>query len=223
MPQTPQITDLQYLRESFLNAASMIRRPGIDELLKYLSRTDFYTAPASTKYHGAWEGGLCQHSLDVYEEMKRLAKAYPELQAYAEKQKLPLEESMAIVSLFHDVCKINFYKPETRNRKNRDGVWESYTSYGVKERFAYGGHGSKSVFIIQYYIKLEPAEAVAVNCHMGIGDGRDHISEAYADNLLAWMLHVADEAACFVPYTPLPRADDIPGACDADISEPAAE
>ena len=130
--------------------------------------------------------------------MKRLSAAYPELNEFASSKNLNLDESIAITALFHDLCKVNFYKTEQRNRKNSAGEWESYDAYTVSERLRYGGHGSKSVFIVQYYIKLRAEEAVAINCHMGIGDGKDHISEAYEENILAWLLHVADEAACYV-------------------------
>lgn len=198
MPYTPQTQDLQKLRSSFEDTASKIKRDGIDRLLAWLDKSDFYTAPASTKYHGDWPGGLCSHSLDTLDEMCRLARAYPELGEYAAAHKLDLDESMDIVSLFHDLCKVNFYKPEKRNRKNEDGVWESYDAYTIDEKYKFGGHGSKSVFLIQNFIQLRPEEAAAVNCHMGIGDGQDHISEVYEQNPLAFLLHVADEAACFV-------------------------
>ena len=151
-----------------------IHREGLEELLDWLLKADFFTAPASTRYHGAYAGGLCEHSS---------------------------EESLAIAALFHDVCKVNFYTTEYRNKKI-DGVWQEIPFYTVDERYHFGGHGSKSVYQVQYFMKLTPEEAAAINCHMGFSDGnagtvRD-VSDAYEQFPLAWIIHVADEAATFL-------------------------
>ena len=99
----------------------------MDDLMAWLEKSDFYSAPASTKYHDANPGGLLYHSLRVYDELKRVLAAYPEIKAS--------EESIVIVSLFHDLCKANFYTVEKRNHKNEQGAWESYDSYAVKRSF----------------------------------------------------------------------------------------
>ena len=180
-------------RERFNTLCGGILRPGTDELMAWLSGSDFYEAPASRRNHGAEPGGLLAHSLNVYDELKRLLSAYPEVRA--------TEETTAIVSLFHDLCKVNFYKPEIRRRKNDDtGIWESYTAYEISEKYCFGGHGSKSVFLLQNFIKLTPEEAVAINCHMGAYDDPEgkYVSKAYEQYPLAWALHVADEAAAFL-------------------------
>lgn len=176
-------------KERFLLLCSAIHRDGIDNLMSWLESSDFYTAPASTRYHGSHTGGLLAHSLNVYDELKRLLTAYPEVQA--------TEETVAIVALFHDLCKVNFYATEKRNRKNEDGRWESYDAYTIKEKFCFGGHGSKSVFIVQNFIKLTPEEAVAINCHMGSFDNQN-VGQTYEQFPLAWVLHVADEAATYI-------------------------
>lgn len=162
----------------------------MDELLAWLERSDFYTAPASARFHGNYSGGLLDHSLNVHDELKRLLVAYPEIEVS--------DDTAAVVSLFHDLCKVNMYAVEKRNRKNAQGFWETYDAFTIDEKFCYGGHGSKSVFIAQNFIKLTPEEAVAINCHMGIGDGSTHVDKAYAQNPLAWLLHVADESATFL-------------------------
>ena len=177
-------------KERFLSLCSNIKRDGIQDLLDWLERSDFYTAPASTRFHGCHEGGLLQHSLNVYDEMKRLIAVYPEIEAS--------EETIIIVSLFHDLCKVNFYATEKRNRKNDKGQWESYDSYTIKEKFCFGGHGSKSMFIAQSFFKLKPEEAVAINCHMGASEGDKYVFGAYEKNWLAWLLHVADESASYI-------------------------
>lgn len=178
-------------KERFNNiCAQVIKRTGIDKLLEWLERSDFYTCPASTRFHGAFPGGLLEHSLNVYDELYRLLKVYPEIQ-------VP-EDSVAVASLFHDLCKVNFYSVEKRNRKNEAGQWESYDFYTVKEKFCYGGHGSKSVFILSQFITLSADEAVAINCHMGPWEGTKEVGNAYAQFPFAWLLHVADEAASYL-------------------------
>ena len=167
-----------------------IERDGISDLMGWLETTDFYTAPASTRFHGAEEGGLLMHSLNVYSHLKRLCKWY-ECEAS--------DESIAIVALFHDLCKVNYYTTEMRWRKDANNQWEQYTVYSVKEDFCYGGHGSKSVYLVQNFLRLTPDEASAINCHMGAWDMSPYSKpgDVYERNLLAWLLHVADEAATY--------------------------
>lgn len=176
-------------KERFVSLCNTIKRENISELMDWLETTDFYTAPASTKFHGAFSGGLIKHSLMVYDELQRLLKAYPEIECS--------EESAIIISLFHDFCKIDFYGSEKRNRKNELGQWESYDAYNVDEKFIFGGHGSKSVYLIQHFIKLEPDEAVAINCHMG-AFADQNVGKSYEAFPLAWILHVADESASYI-------------------------
>lgn len=174
-----------------------IARDGIRPLMEWLDSTDFFTAPASTKYHGAWEGGLVQHSLNVYSQLNQLSELY----GLGEDDGIQNpNESIALVSLFHDICKAGCYKVEMRWRKNQYQQWEQYPTYIFREDFAYGGHGSKSVFLIQTFMKLSPEEASAINCHMGQWDATSYSNptEVYCRNKLAWLLHVADEAADFL-------------------------
>jgi len=177
-------------KERFLALCTGIHRDGISDLMDWLEKSDFYVAPASTRFHGNCPGGLLQHSLNVYDELRRVLQAYPEIGA--------TDETIAIISLFHDLCKVNLYTVEKRNRKNEEGKWESYDAYFTKEKFCFGGHGSKSVFIVQNFIKLTPEEATAINCHMGSWDGNKDIGNAYEQFNLAWALHVADEAATYI-------------------------
>lgn len=177
-----------------------IFREGITDLMDWLDSTDFYTAPASTKYHGAYEGGLLEHSIGVYERLRELADWY---------KKDISPESIAIVALFHDLCKVDTYKTEMRWRKNDRNQWEQYPVFVRQEDFAYGGHGSKSVYLIQNFMRLNPDEASAINCHMGAWDKSDYgnPSEVFERNTLAWLLHVADEADTYLPKE---EADELP-------------
>lgn len=186
------------LTQEFIKTVDMkIKREGISDLMGWLSRTDFYTAPASTRYHGSFEGGLVMHSLNVYIQLNKLAKLY----GLGPEDCIPNpDESMAIVALFHDICKIGCYKTEMRWRKNKLNQWEQYPTYKFDEDFAYGGHGAKSVYLLQSFMRLTPEEASAINCHMGQWDATQYSNptEVFQRNKLAWLLHVADEAADFL-------------------------
>jgi hypothetical protein len=185
--------DIEKQKQEFLFLCrENIHREGLEDLLGWLQRSDFFTAPASSRYHGAYEGGLCEHSLDVYAMAKKVIAGF----------QLELsEESVVVAALFHDLCKVNFYKQDTRNQKI-NGVWQEVPYYTIEEKYCFGGHGSKSVFLIQQFMKLTTEEAAAINCHMGFSDGsattiRD-VSNAYQQFPLAWITHVADEAATFL-------------------------
>lgn len=169
-----------------------IKREGANELLQFLENSDFFTAPASTKFHSAFEGGLCYHSLQTFYETIRLLKAYKDVVTVS-------GETAAICALLHDVCKIGCYEVSTRNVK-KNGEWVQEPFYLWNEGFKYGGHGSKSVFILNKYMKLSDEEAVAINCHMGSwdSDAGFKISDAYSQFPFAWIIHVADEASNFI-------------------------
>lgn len=162
-----------------------ITREGSQQLLEWLKRTDFFVAPASTKYHCACEHGLVMHSLSVFETM---------LNYFEEGDSM---ESFAICGLLHDVCKTQFYKVSTRNVKNSEtGRWEQQPYYSIEDQFPYG-HGEKSVFLIERFLRLKPSEAVAIRWHMGSFDdaakgGSFALSTAYEKYPLAVKLHLAD-------------------------------
>ena len=180
-------------KQEFLTICrASIQREGLEDLLAWLEKADFFTAPASTHYHGSYPGGLCQHSIDVYQYARKLLFLMPTA---------PSEESVAISCLFHDLCKVNMYKKDKRNQKI-NGEWQEVPYYVVEEKYRFGGHGAKSVFLIQQFMKLTTEEAAAINCHMGFADGspavvRD-VGNAYHQFPLAWIVHVADEAATFL-------------------------
>lgn len=160
-----------------------IHREGIDQLMDALEKTDFYTAPASTRYHDAFEGGLVYHSVMVFERMshiKDIAKTYE-------------PETVAIVGLFHDLCKIGYYTVELRNAKV-NGKWDQVPYYAVKDQFPYG-HGEKSVDLLRDFIKLTDDEKLAIRWHMGGFEPKESygtLSEAFKTCPLALHLHVSD-------------------------------
>ncbi|MBQ2944712.1 MAG: HD domain-containing protein [Ruminococcus sp.] len=161
-----------------------VQRPGAKELLSWLQNTDFFTAPASTKYHCACENGLVMHSVSVFNTM--MEKHFEE--------GVDSVESFAICALLHDVCKAEFYKISTRNVKNElTGQWEKQPFYSIEDKFPFG-HGEKSVFLIERFMRLHLDEAMAIRWHMGSFDDSQGftLSQAYEKYPLAVKLHLAD-------------------------------
>ena len=169
-----------------------IKREGADEFLKYLATTDFFTAPASTKFHSNFSGGLCEHSVKVHARFCNMLK-----QEYGEKwlKDEKNAETAAVIALLHDVCKINCYKTEMRNTKV-GGEWVQKPYYTYDDPLPYG-HGEKSVYIISAYMKLSREEAFAINWHMGgfdsrHSDGRFTIAGAFTYFPISAIFHAAD-------------------------------
>ncbi len=179
-----------------------IRRPGADKLLEFLKKSDFFTAPSSTRFHGSYEGGLVEHSVNVYHCLKDYLSRPRTKELYGMDFS---EETIAIVALLHDVCKVNFYTTELRNRKNSDtGQWEKYPVFTINDTLPYG-HGEKSVYIISGYLygegRLTRDEAFAIRWHMGFTGPEDKntIGKALEMYPLAFALHIADmEASYFI-------------------------
>ncbi len=184
-------------KEEFLNIFDNIKRDGAEKLKKYLLASDFFTAPASTKFHCAYEGGLVEHSVKVYNRLVNNLKA-----EYGDNwQNVVSLESATICSLLHDLCKIDFYKVDYRNVKENN-EWVKKPFYTKDELLPYG-HGEKSVYIISGFIKLTREEAIAINWHMGGFDSRckggdNSISEAFNLFPLAVLLHTSDLQATYL-------------------------
>ncbi len=177
-----------------------IKRNGADKLLDFLQKTDFFTAPSSTRYHGSYEGGLVQHSVNVYHCLKDYLSRPRTKELYGMDYS---DETIAIVALLHDVCKINFYTVEFRNKKNEvNGQWEKVPYYSINDTLPYG-HGEKSVYIISGYFygedRLTREEAFAIRYHMGFSGPEDNntIGKALEMYPLALALNVADMEASY--------------------------
>ena len=183
-------------RDRFINIfKTKIRREGADKLLDYLMSSDFFSAPASARYHSAYEGGLLDHSLNVYDCLS----AYLNRDYVKEKFKLSYsEETIAIVSLLHDVCKVNVYKPGYRNVKNEQGKWEQVPTFEFDDKLPYG-HGEKSVYMITPFMKLTREEAFAIRYHMGFSnvDDQRNVGKAFEMFPLAFALSTADMEATY--------------------------
>ena len=192
------------MKEKFLEIyRKNITRPGADKLLAWLETTDFFTAPASTRFHLSRPGGLVDHSVHVYERLDNLVtdeEGYPG-STFGEDFTIS-DETIAICGLLHDICKANFYTVEMRNRKNEQGQWEKYPFYVVDDQLPYG-HGKKSVYIISGFMKLTREEAMAIRWHMGFSDtdfkgGGFSVGNAFGKFPLAVLTHIADLQATYL-------------------------
>jgi hypothetical protein len=192
------------MKEKFLEIyRKNITRPGADKLLAWLETTDFFTAPASTRFHLSRPGGLVDHSVHVYERLDNLVtdeEGYPG-STFGEDFTIS-DETIAICGLLHDICKANFYTVEMRNRKNEQGQWEKYPFYVVDDQLPYG-HGEKSVYIISGFMKLTREEAMAIRWHMGFSDtdfkgGGFSVGNAFGKFPLAVLTHIADLQATYL-------------------------
>jgi len=170
-------------KQEFIHLLSFVERDGVQSLLEWLESTDFYTAPASTKYHGAYAGGLLEHSLNVF---RRLVKRCPAADM----------DTLTIAALLHDVCKIHLYE------KTEDG-------YRHNEQFPIG-HGEKSVILILRHMPLTDEEITAISWHMGAFDSRAgagrSLSSAWEKCPLALHLHLADMEATWFDEKGGPQA-----------------
>ena len=173
-----------------------IKRDGADKLLEYIRTTDFYTAPASTKFHSNFTGGLVEHSVRVYERFTKMC----ELEFGADWIKKNAE-SVAIVALLHDLCKTGCYKTEMRNVKE-NGTWVQKPYFATDDQLPYG-HGEKSVYMITAFMRLTREEAMAINWHMGAFDPRAKdsytiLGKAFTMFPLALIFHTADYLASYL-------------------------
>ena len=191
-------------KEEFLKILRSINREGadIEGLIKKLESSDFFNAPASTKYHSNFEGGLCYHTLNVYRKIKKLVEAqWENFPIYS-------EDTLKIVALCHDLAKMDFYEPTTYNKKvykefgsKNDELgrfdWESEIGYKVKDfkdRYLFGSHGQNSERIASFYIPLSDEESASIIWHMGGADNFscEDLSSLYNKYPLIVYLHMAD-------------------------------
>ena len=181
------------MKEEFLNLLRSTNRENIEALIEFISKTDFFDAPASTRFHGSKEHGLVEHSMKVYEILKhKVENSVMEI-------KTP-KESIILIALLHDLCKANFYKIDYRNAKNALGVWEKVPYYTVDDTIPYG-HGEKSVMMATEYIKLTPEEKYAIRWHMGYTEPKElytTIGLAYTKYPIALLTFEADLEATYL-------------------------
>ena len=184
--KTQKLTDWDIYKNLLLST----KRKGIQELVNWLDGSDFKVAPASTRYHSNHEGGLLEHSLNVYNEcirQKDLIKLF----------NIP-QDTLIITSLLHDICKVNYYKMDVRNVK-KNGAWVQEPYYTVDDMFPMG-HAEKSIIIAQQFIQLSEVEIAMIRAHMGgfVSDNYFTPSAVYNKYPEAIVLHNADLIATYV-------------------------
>ena len=193
--------------ERFRALFSEIKRPGAEKLLEYLESSDFYTAPASTRFHSCHEGGLLEHSINVCDCLikKRDNPIWKDILCEIS------TESLLICSLLHDVCKIDYYVQEWKNKKvysetgsKQDAQgrydWQTVPGYTVDEKLPYG-HGEKSVYIINGFMRLNREESLAIRFHMGFTEPKEMwgaLGKAIEQFPLVLALHEADLEATYL-------------------------
>ncbi len=174
-----------------------IKREGADKLLEYLlsPASDFFVAPASARFHSSYEGGLVDHSLNVYDCLRSYLESDRVKEQFGFEYS---EESIAIVALLHDLCKVKVYKKGFRNVKDEKGVWQRVDTFEYDDQLPYG-HGEKSVYIISGYMRLTREEAFAIRYHMGYSSTEDprNVSAAFEAFPLAFALSTADSEATY--------------------------
>ena len=181
------------MEQEIIELLKSTNRTGMEFLISFLQKSDFFKAPASTRFHGSFEGGLAKHSMKVYEILKH------KVENNIKGIQVP-EESVIIIGLLHDICKTNFYKIDYRNAKNALGVWEKVPYYTIEDTIPYG-HGEKSVMMITEYIKLTPEEKYSIRWHMGYTEPKEvynSIGAAYTKYPIALLTHEADLEATYL-------------------------
>lgn len=180
------------MKEEFISLLRSTNRDGIEDLIQFLEKSDFYKAPASTRFHGSYECGLLEHSMKVYEILKyKVKNSVLDLNVS--------DDTLIIIALLHDICKANFYKVDYRNAKNERGEWEKVPYYTVDDTIPYG-HGEKSVMMITEYMKLTVEEKYCIRWHMGFTEPKEvynTLGQAFKKFPLALILHEADLEATY--------------------------
>jgi hypothetical protein len=183
--------DIASIKDQIMNLLSNVNRQGMGKLITYLEQdTDFFIAPASTRFHGNYMGGLAEHSLNVYELFKKKNEQYDFGLS---------DDSVIIVSLLHDLCKANYYVESTRNVK-KDGKWVQVPYYTVEDQTPFG-HGEKSVILLQQFIRLSKEEVALIRWHMGGYEPKEnynYVSAAWNMYKAGVALHTADLEASYI-------------------------
>ena len=205
------MANIEQNKETYISLLRSTNREGIENLISWIQnseKSDFFTAPSSTIYHGNYLGGLCQHSLNVYYAAKQLLPMMKDLAIDKEKVDEITEENLIIAALLHDLCKTNFYIMTDKWYKDEHNAWQKYNGYKVEDKFPMG-HGEKSVFMVQRFINLTGSEALAIRWHMGMADPAIFISpymkNAFNDSLekvpLVLLIAMADYIAAYIMET----------------------
>lgn len=195
--------ELENKKKEFITILRSVNREGIEKVIDFLEKSDFFYAPASSLYHGNYEGGLLEHSLNVYNIAMKLYEDFKQLSP--EKVANLSVESVIISSLLHDICKCYFYVPKIKSRKNDNNEWEQYIGYEINDQLPLW-HGAKSVILLQMIgLQLTVDEMLAIQWHMGAWNNgyteastKKSMGDAYSRYPLCLIVHCADSMATFI-------------------------
>ena len=184
---------LEETKNKIIELLNSTARKDIDKIIKFLESSDFFEAPASTRYHGNYKGGLAEHSLNVYEIFKKKNEIYDFGLS---------DDTVKITALLHDICKTNFYTVSSRNMK-KDGKWIKVPYYAVDDQVPFG-HGEKSVILLQQFIRLSKEEVIIIRWHMGGYEPKEnynYISNSWNICKAGVALHTADLESSYILET----------------------
>ena len=195
--------ELENKKKEFIAILRSVNREGIDKVIDFLEKSDFFYAPASSLYHGNYEGGLVENSLNVYNIAIKLYEDFKQLSP--EKVANLTVDSVIISSLLHDICKCYFYVPKIKSRKNDNNEWEQYIGYEINDQLPLW-HGAKSVILLQMIgLQLTVDEMLAIQWHMGAWNNgyteastKKSLGDAYSRYPLCLIVHCADSMATFI-------------------------
>ncbi len=176
--------DINANKQRFVDCCQQyIHRDGLDKILAYLDKSDFYEAPSSASFHLNVKGGLCKHSINVFETALKIREHIAQEAIESGESpftEVPSTESVAVAALFHDICKVKLYHEVEKWKKDANGRWMNYPGYELKDDFPLG-HGEKSCLMLSWYMRLKPDEMLAIRWHMGMFDmGENGSSLRYA-------------------------------------------
>ena len=203
-------------KERIVSLLRSTGRDGIENLIKYLEKHDYFSAPASTKYHLSCMGGLAQHSLNVYENMMQLyyGENWKNNSKFSVCPDGTEHENIIMVALLHDLCKVDFYKLTNGRKKDDAGNWVDTQYYVVEEQIPILGHGTKSVVVAQQFIRLYVDEIQAISFHMGCQDAdqvySSTVSGVFEQSRFCLFTHLADLRATFVEDYDCVKWQDLP-------------
>lgn len=162
--------DINANKQRFVDCCQQyIHRDGLDKILAYLDKSDFYEAPSSASFHLNVKGGLCKHSINVFETALKIREHIAQEAIESGESpftEVPSTESVAVAALFHDICKVKLYHEVEKWKKDANGRWMNYPGYELKDDFPLG-HGEKSCLMLSWYMRLKPDEMLAIRWHMG--------------------------------------------------------
>ncbi len=192
-------------KERFCSILRATERENIDYVIEDLEDLGFFEAPASAQGHGAYPGGLLEHSLNVYDAA--MATRTSVLAVRPDLEKELLEDSIAISALLHDVCKADFYKLAKKKRRNEIGMYEDVESYEIHDENFPVGHGEKSVvMLLRSGLDLTDDEIYAIRWHMGpwnlSRDDERFYRQAGKQSALQGLIHTADTIASAILERP---------------------